>query len=67
MIDVHLLSLSMPLTLPELQKQVEDSCAKSKEELAETWVFQCAKIIGDRRKSVEEMMPGSEVLCNFLK
>eukprot|EP00795_Rhopilema_esculentum_P000293 gene293-9945_t len=62
MIDVHLLSLSMPLTLPELQKQVEDSCAKSKEELAETWVFQCAKIIGDRRTSVEEMMPGSERL-----
>ena len=65
MINVKQLSESMPLTLQHLEELIQQGCAKSREILSETWVFQCAKLIGDRRDVVEEMMPNNEVSVNL--
>lgn len=56
----------MPLTLQHFEELIQQGCAKSREILSETWVFQCAKLIGDRRAIVEEMMPHSEVILTYI-
>ena len=61
MIDIKLLTESMPLTLPQFEELLKNGCAKSKEILSESWVFQCAKIVNDRKDQLEQMMPATEV------
>ena len=60
MVDITLLMESMPLTLPQFEELVKSGCAKSKEILSESWVFQCAKIVNDRKDQLEQMMPTTE-------
>ena len=62
MVDIKLLSESMPLALSEFEDHVKNDCTRSKEILSETWVFQCAKIVNERKEQLEQMMPNIEVI-----
>lgn len=61
MIDISLLSKSIPLTLSELNDLVKKGCAMSKEVLCENWVFECVKIVNLRKDLLEQIMPTIEV------
>ena len=65
MVDIKLLMSSMPLSLPQFTDLVKNGCINSKEILSESWVFQCAKIVNDRKDQLEQWMPAAEVVFYF--
>lgn len=61
MVDIKLLTESIPLSPQQFEELVRDGCSKSKEILSESWVFQCARIVNDRKDQLEQVMPNIEV------
>lgn len=67
MCDIPDLTAKSPLTVDGLLEHIKLSCEKGRAMLKETWLVECATIVGDLKEDIENMMPVDEVrLLSFM-
>ena len=69
--DLRLLSVPelrrlMPMTMPELERHITDSCLGAAETLLNHWLPEAANLVDGHRDLIEECMPSDNVVCYSL-
>ncbi|XP_033114673.1 dynein heavy chain 3, axonemal-like isoform X5 [Anneissia japonica] len=60
LIDIPGLKALQPITLEKFFDHVVESCHRGRQRLEREWLVECAEIVGDQRKNIEDLMPDDE-------
>ena len=65
--DIRLLSVSklrrlMPMTMPELEQHITESCRSAADTLLQNWLPESAVLVDEHRDLIEDCMPADNVV-----